>query len=353
MSAQTNLEVAGPNCLGNLACRFYLLKLASFFWIIVATCLSALAQTATTTSLTLTSGGNSITSINAGTMITLTASVAAGSTVIKQGQVNFCDATATYCTDVHLLGTSQITSSGVAKFNLRPATGSYSYKAVFLGTPKTVVRYSRSASSSANLTVTGKVATATAIAQSGTSGDYTLTASVLGFTNSQALPTPGGNVSFLDTTTNNSVLDMTSLNPAAGPGWVNESSPAIGHTPGSIVTGDFNGDGNLDIAVSINTVQGSSVSVLLGDGQGNFTPVSGNSMIAGGEPLAVADFNQDGIPDLLLSDGSSGSLTIVLGNGDGTFRQAAGSPLISNYGVNPVAVADFNGDGIPDIAAGG
>jgi hypothetical protein len=228
-------------------------------------------------------------------IITLTASVSSGSTVIKQGQVNFCDATVTYCTDIHLLGTSQITSSGVAKLSLRPATGSYSYKAVFLGTPKTAVPYSASASS------IGKVATATTIAQSGTSGDYALTASVLGFTTSQALAAPGGTVSFLDTTTNNSVLDMASLNPVGGPAWVNANNPAVGNTPGDIVTGDFNGDGNLDLAVGINTVQGYSVSILLGDGQGNFTLVPDNSVIAGGGPLAVADFNQDGIPDLLLS----------------------------------------------------
>src|SRR5205823_13506923 len=133
----------------------------------IATCLSAFAQTATTTSLTLTSGGNSMTSINVGTMIILTASVSTGSTVIKQGQVNFCDATVTYCTDIHLLGTAQLTSSGHAQLHLRPGTGTHSYKAVFLGTPKTTVAYAASASSAANLTVNGKAATATTITQSG------------------------------------------------------------------------------------------------------------------------------------------------------------------------------------------
>jgi len=204
------------------------LKISLFLWVPIATCLSAFAQTATTTSLTLTSGGNSVTSINVGTMIILTASVSTGSTVIKQGQVNFCDATVTYCTDIHLLGTAQLTSSGHAQLHLRPATGSYSYKAVFLGTPKTTIPYTASASTADNLTVTGKVATATTIAQSGPSSDYTLTASVLGFTNSQALPPPSGTVSFVDISTNNSVLGMATLAPATGPAWVNASNPAVG-----------------------------------------------------------------------------------------------------------------------------
>jgi hypothetical protein len=353
MSAQGSLNIANSNRVSNVFRRFHLLKISLLLGTIIATCMSSLSQTATTTSLTLISGGNSVTSIIAGAMITLTASVSAGSTVLRQGQVNFCDATATYCTDIHLLGTAQLTSSGRAQLHLRPARGNYSYKAVFLGTPRTKVPFAPSTSDTANLKVNGKVATATIISQSGASDDYSLTAALLAFAKSQTLAAPSGTVSFLDTTTSNSVMGTATLNPVSGPAWVNSSNPAVGNTPSGVVTGDFNRDGNLDLAIGINTVAGSSVSLLLGDGDGNFTPAPGDSLIPGGVPLAVADFNQDGIPDLLLSNGFSGSLTVVLGNGDGSFSQAAGSPLISNYGVNPVAVADFNGDGIPDIAAGG
>src|SRR5438034_1028486 len=167
MSVQTSLKCTSSKCMCNAASRINVLNFSLLLWVVIAMCLPASSQSGTTTSLALTAGGNPVTSINSGTMIALTASVSAGSTLIKQGQVNFCDATATYCTDIHLLGTAQLTSSGHAQLHLRPGTGTHSYKAVFLGTPKTTVAYGASASSAANLTVNGKAATATTITQSG------------------------------------------------------------------------------------------------------------------------------------------------------------------------------------------
>ena len=356
MPVHASSRIGKGKCPPSPVSQLVVLKILLFLGTIIVTSTSAFSQTSTATSLALTSGGNSVTSIPAGAMVTLTASVSAGSTVVSQGQVNFCDAAATYCTDTHLLGTAQLTSAGQAQLHLHPAVGNYSYKAVFLARPRTTVAYSSSTSGVINLTVSGKLSTATIIAQSGASGDYTLTATVLGFTKSPTLSTPGGVISFLDTTTNNSVLGMGTLAAASGPAWVNVSSPGVGSLPNGVLAGDFNGDGNLDLAVGINTVSGSgalSASILLGDGQGNFTSAPVSSVAGGGVPAAVADFNQDGVPDLLLSNASTGTLVVALGNGDGTFAQAAGSPLISNYGVFPVAIADFNGDGIPDIAAGG
>jgi hypothetical protein len=72
----------------------------------------------------------------------------AGSTAVKQGQVSFCDATASHCTDINLLGTAQSNSAGKAEFYLRPGVGSYSYsyKAEFRGTAKGVVPYAGSVS---------------------------------------------------------------------------------------------------------------------------------------------------------------------------------------------------------------
>jgi len=50
---------------------------------------------------------------------------------LTTGQVNFCDATAAYCTDVHILATAQLTSSGTATYKFRPGIGSHIYEAVF------------------------------------------------------------------------------------------------------------------------------------------------------------------------------------------------------------------------------
>jgi len=357
MSSRPRPELACPTGVSKTLSRrrFHLLNIFLIVGIIAAR-LSASGQTATTTSLTVTSDGNPVSSVTAGSMITLTASVTAGSTAVKHGQVNFCDATAVYCTDIHLLGAAQLNSLGNAQLHLRPGAGIFSYRAIFFGTSKTAVPYAGSVSSSSSLMVTGQFPTATIITQSGPSNDYTLTASVLGFAKSQTLPTPTGSVSFVDTTTSNSVLGTASLSPVSGPAWMNVSNPIAGNLAANVVAGDFNGDGNLDLAVGINSVINSgtvSASILLGDGHGNFAPVSGNSIIAGGVPLAVADFNQDGIPDLLLSDQFNHYLTVVLGNGDGTFTPAPGGPLVGNYGVFPVAVGDFNGDGILDLASAG
>jgi len=327
MTCRPEVELAVPSCVSQSSSRgqFHLLTIFLILTVaVVATCASVLGQTATAISLTVTSDGKAVTSVSVGSLITITALVTAGSTAVTHGQVNFCDATSTYCTDVHLLGSAQLNSSGQAQMHLRPGVGNYSYKAMFLGTPKTTVPYAASASGSSALTVTGQARTATTIEQSGPSGDYTLTATVFGFAKSQALPKPSGTVSFVDTTTSNSLLGTASLTQVSGLGWVNISNPTAGNLPANVVAGDFNGDGNLDLAVGINsgTV---SAAILLGDG----------------------------IPDLLLSDASNHYLTVLLGKGDGTFTPAPGSPLISNYGFSPVAVGDFNGDGIPDVAAAG
>ncbi|HKR27524.1 MAG TPA: Ig-like domain-containing protein, partial [Acidobacteriaceae bacterium] len=91
-------------------------------------------KTPTTTTLTLTSGGNAVTIVASGTVITLTATVQAAGAAVSPGQVAFCDASATYCTDIHRLALAQLTTAGTATLKLRPGVGAHSYKAVFLGT---------------------------------------------------------------------------------------------------------------------------------------------------------------------------------------------------------------------------
>jgi hypothetical protein len=110
--------------------------------------------------------------------------------------------------------------------------------------------------------------------------------------------------------------------------------------------GDFNGDGKPDVVVG--DYNGSSVNVLLGNGDGSFQTAK-NTVLAGNTiSIAVGDFNGDGKSDLAVI-ASSDYVSVLLGNGDGTFQMAV------NYGVGffavSVAVADFNGDGKPDLVA--
>lgn len=124
----------------------------------------------------------------------------------------------------------------------------------------------------------------------------------------------------------------------------------LGSDPSAVAVADLNNDGKLDI-VAANSVSGAStVSIVLGNGDGTFEPA--RSQAAGYSPtsLAVADLNGDGNWDLVLGDNSGpGEVSVLIGNGDGTFKNQ------QTYGdgrndSRSVAVADFDGDGHPDIA---
>jgi sugar lactone lactonase YvrE len=307
---------------------------------------SAQAKTATTTAIAVTSAGSAVTTVNAGTVVTLTATVNAGTTPVNPGQVNFCDASANYCTDVHLLGTAQLTGAGTAVLKFRPGIGSHSYKAVFLGTQT----YVGGPSGTVPLAVTGRHATTTAIAQSGIVGAYTLTATVTGMINSSGNPAPTGSVSFVDTTNSNSVLGSAAV--SSGTAGLSFSGSLASVTVPSgmgIATADFNGDGIPDLAVGAMNTNAAALSILLGNGDGTFTPVATNPVV-GVYPysVVVGDFNGDGIPDLAVGNVINSSVSILLGKGDGTFT--AEPNLAIGSAPQSLVAADFNGDGIPDLA---
>jgi hypothetical protein len=132
----------------------------------------------------------------------------------------------------------------------------------------------------------------------------------------------------------------------------------------SVAVADVNGDGKPDLVVanmcgaSACGVELGSVAVLLGNGDGTFqTAVTYSSGAYEALSVAVADVNNDGKPDLLVTNacptgqcaqGSEGQVGVLLGNGDGTFQTAVTYGTGGFY-ADSVAVADVNGDGKPDL----
>ena len=134
-------------------------------------CAYAQARTATSTTLAITTANGVAKTVSRGTVVTLTAAVNGVGVAVQQGQVNFCAGSAASCTDIHLLGTAQVTRTGTATLKLRAGLGAHSYKAEFLGTNA----YASSASAASALTVTGTpgpTATATTVAETGSWGNY-------------------------------------------------------------------------------------------------------------------------------------------------------------------------------------
>jgi len=332
--------------------RFYRVRLLLLISLLSSLAFVAQADTKpapTTTTLSVTSSKARVVSVASGSVITLTAKVKSGTEPVTVGQVDFCDA-AKACTDIHLLGTAQLTSDGSAVMKFVPGIGKHSYKAVFAGTPHGTKEYAGSASKKVPLSVTGKFPTATSLTASGSVGDYTLTATVTGLVNTPSLAAPAGKVSFVDTTDGNHVLGKATLGAGTlGLGFFNSNNPATNPYPQSVAVADFNGDGKLDLAVPVYSIftSYSDVNILLGNGNGTFTaapqvPVTGQNV----NNAAVADFNGDGKPDLAISLPDANQVQVLLGNGDGTFTPM---PAISANAVFVVATGEFNGDGNADL----
>ena len=157
-------------------------------------------------------------------------------------------------------------------------------------------------------------------------------------------------------------IPVTVVNPAPGGGTSNTlyfsvqlAAPSAawakssGYTPNPLnVTGDFNNDGNLDIAAAAPDF---FISSYLGNGDGTFGAPFANHSVSEVASMVTGDFNQDGLLDMAVGDGV-GNVTVFLNHGNGVFIQKQVFSVIARGGAG-LAVGDFNGDGALDIVSGG
>jgi hypothetical protein len=303
-------------------------------------------QTATTTTLQVTPA-----CLQSGCVTTLTATVTSGGTPVHPGLVVFCDKGLTDCQNEAPIGRAQLTSNGTATIRLGLSDGPHTLRAVFHGTET----YGASASPTQNLTeVTNgleRASTFQPLNPNLVSGGITIGTYLTG----SGPIEPTGTVSLVDLSRDNAAIDTSPLvvyNSTFG--YVLTNPTGFSQIPlatlTSIVataTGDFNNDGFQDVAeLTSNT----NLLVFLGDGKGNFTQSPAYSSMTGAHgPLLAGDFNSDGKLDIAISDSATNKIYVSLGNGDGTFTPATPSALQDSS--KTLYTGDFNHDGIPDLVS--
>ena len=120
----------------------------------------------------------------------------------------------------------------------------------------------------------------------------------------------------------------------------------VGTSPGSLASGDFNNDGNTDVATG--NFSTPSVSVLLGNSTGTFAPAVDYQVDDDARDILAHDLNNDGSLDLVVATRAAG-IAILLGNPNGSFESATAVPAPE---LQSIDVADFNTDGIIDLVVG-
>jgi hypothetical protein len=149
-------------------------------------------------------------------------------------------------------------------------------------------------------------------------------------------PTPGGGVS--------NVVFLPVRDPA--PSVAFSPTVSFGSAQGALA-GDFNNDGKQDVAVGVQNSDGSGeIDIYLGKGDGTFEPPVGTKSVTNAAGLLAGDFNNDGQIDLAVEDGT-GNISIFINRGNGHMQQTQVFDA-----EQALAAADFNGDGNLDLLVG-
>jgi hypothetical protein len=124
------------------------------------------------------------------------------------------------------------------------------------------------------------------------------------------------------------------------------SMPVSGRKPRVLIADDFNGDGIPDLLIGN---EDGTVMLFLVDGTGHFVPGREIAHLESVTSIAVADFNKDGIADFAVSDWRASTVTVYFGSGNGSFDHTWSFPLRVRGTAPQITTADFNADGIPDL----
>jgi hypothetical protein len=292
--------------------------------------------------------------------VTLTATVTANGSAVNPGQVVFCNALAPHCEDLAILGLAQLKTDGTASIKILLSAGNHSIYAKFLGTRGTA---STSASGVTKVSVTGgQNPTDAQIFTTGTAANRTLAAKL----DFGAVP-GSSSVSFRDVTNHNVIasarLDASTSQFSLAPSQEYLTGDQFVYGYYGLVVADFNNDGIPDVLQPVvldppyNNHDGSptAISVLPGDPShpGHLLPeVNSEALGQAPQGYAVADFNGDGVLDVALVDNGISGVIVCLGDPahPGKFlppQTYASGNQYYNFGV---IQGDFNGDGLPDLA---
>jgi hypothetical protein len=124
------------------------------------------------------------------------------------------------------------------------------------------------------------------------------------------------------------------------------SMPVSGRKPRALIADDFNGDNIPDLLIGN---EDGSVLLFLIDATGHFAPGREIAHLESVTSIAVADFNKDGIADIAVSDWRASTVSVYFGSGNGSFDHTWSFPLRVRGTAPQITTADFNDDGIPDL----